>query len=94
MLAALVAAAPRGARADTSPAERAARADASESPLVARLLAETELHREERMKQRLADYDRRNFLDYFGSELGQSGEMRGVKPGTQAAIRKWLKENT
>ena len=46
------------------------------------------------MKQRLADYNRRNFRDFFGSELGQSGDMRGVKPETQAAIKKWLKENT
>ena len=94
MIAALIAAAPRPTRADPSPAERAATATADDSPLVARLLAETELHKEERVKQRLADYNRRNFRDFFGSELGQSGDMRGVKPETQAAIKKWLKENT
>ena len=42
---------------------------------------------------RAASYDKRNFEDYMGFEIGTSGAMRGVKPETRAAIEAWMDRN-
>lgn len=61
-----------------------------ESPFVQELLRRTREKADERYKERLADYNRRNFSDYFSF---QAGNMRDLSPETQESIKKWLKEN-
>lgn len=61
-----------------------------DNPLIAELLKRTEENREQRRVERLADYYRRNFKDYFAF---QAGNMRDLSPETRAKITKWLKEN-
>ena len=78
---------------DPSPATRASVATAADSPLVARLLEATDRNRAANDAARRASYDRRNFEDYMGFEIGTSGAMRGVKPETRAAIEAWLAKN-
>jgi hypothetical protein len=58
------------------------------------MLRRTREKKDERTKQRLRDYNRRNFKDYFTFDAtGSSGKARGIRPETQAAIEKWLSEN-
>ena len=58
------------------------------------MLRRTREKKDERSKQRLRDYNRRNFKDYFTFDAtGSSGKARGIRPETQAAIEKWLSEN-
>ena len=73
----------RDTRAETLPAP----VDPATSPYVQELLRRTEEKREERYKERLADYDRRNFKEYleFANKGGDSEE--------EVAIRQWLKRN-
>ena len=64
------------------------------NPYIRSLLQKTEPLREERTKERLVAFNKKVFSDrYFDSEIGMSGELRGVKPETRAAIAKWMKAN-
>lgn len=49
--------------------------DPSESPLIQELLRRTEEKKSERVKERLDDYNKRNFKDYFDVvDIGYSGK--------------------
>ncbi|GAX73170.1 hypothetical protein CEUSTIGMA_g623.t1 [Chlamydomonas eustigma] len=67
----------------------------SESPFIQELLRRTAEKKEERKKERLDDYYRRNFKDYFEWEAGSAlaGRARGISEGTSSKILKWLDEN-
>lgn len=69
--------------------------DAADSPFIQELLRRTEEKRDERREQRLKDYYRRNFKDYFEFDGGseEAARARGLSGETQAAIRKWLDDN-
>ena len=58
------------------------------------MLRRTREKKDERSKQRLDAYNKRNFKDYFQFDAaGSSGRARGIRPETQAAIEKWLQAN-
>jgi len=59
------------------------------------LLRRTEEKKDERREQRLKDYYKRNFKDYFEFDAGSEGaaRARGLSPETAASIRKWLDDN-
>lgn len=59
------------------------------------LLRRTEEKREERKQQRLNDYYKRNFPEYFKFDGGSeaAATARGLSPETAAAMRKWLEDN-
>ena len=63
------------------------------SPLIQEMLKRTEEKREERKAERLADYYRRNFGDYFSFEAGSNMDRKGLSPETQAKNKRWLEEN-
>lgn len=64
--------------------------DPKDSPYVQELLRRTEEKKEERVKERLADYDKRNFKDYFDVvDKGYNGKGRNE---TDEAIRAKLAE--
>jgi hypothetical protein len=88
----LLAAAPRPAAAAQAPVNR--EVDNASSPFIQELLRRTEEKREERVKERLDDYYRRNFGDYFSFEAGSNMGSKGISPETQAQIKKWLEENS
>lgn len=69
--------------------------DAASSAYIQQLLKNTEEKREERYKQRLRDYDRRNFRDYFGFETSSRdvARRRGISDETYDKIQQWLKDN-
>ncbi|GMH33527.1 hypothetical protein BSKO_01361 [Bryopsis sp. KO-2023] len=62
--------------------------DAETSPYIQELLARTEKNREKRRQERLDDYNKRNFRDYFGVE-----QTARLTPETRAKIQKWLDDN-
>lgn len=64
--------------------------DNDTSPLVQDLLRRTAEKKEDRKKERLADYYRRNFSDYF---TFTEGNMKDLSPETQQEIKEWLKNN-
>lgn len=64
------------------------------SPLIQELLKRTEEKRDERKVERLNDYYRRNYGDYFSFQAGSNMDTQGISSETQASIRRWLKENT
>ena len=64
--------------------------DPAASPFVQELLKKSEAQREQRRKERLADYDRRNFGDYFQAYT----PPRGEPTQNDKAIRAWLEKNT
>ena len=66
--------------------------DTSQSPFVKELLARSEQQREERLKKRLDDYNRRNFSDYLDFAAG-SVRADGQMSDNDKAIREWLKAN-
>mmetsp|Transcript_12569 Transcript_12569/g.37780 ORF Transcript_12569/g.37780 Transcript_12569/m.37780 type:complete len:137 (+) Transcript_12569:558-968(+) len=59
------------------------------------LLKRTDQFRDQRRKERLLAYERRNFQDYFGFESGslEVAKSRGINEETFNAIKKWMKEN-
>lgn len=63
--------------------------DPKDSPLVQELLRRTEEKREERYKERLDDYNRRNFSDYF--DVVDKGYNGKTATENDAAIREQLK---
>eukprot|EP00877_Chromochloris_zofingiensis_P006867 jgi/Chrzof1/2433/Cz11g15120.t1_PSAN2 len=69
--------------------------DSASSPFIQELLKRTQENRDRRYKERLNDYYKRNFKDYFNFEAGTAaaGRARGLTPETQAAIAKWLQDN-
>eukprot|EP00803_Ostreobium_quekettii_P004218 evm.model.scf_2920.4 EVM.evm.TU.scf_2920.4 scf_2920:12751-14770(+) len=69
--------------------------DVEESPLMQELLKRTEENREQRAQQRLEDYNRRNFKDYFmvDADSERTAEARGLSVETQAQIKKWLEDH-
>ena len=67
--------------------------DDSTSPFVQDLLAKTEALKEQRKKERLNDYYRRNYTDYFSFQAGSNMNVQGLSKGTQEDIKKWLQEN-
>ncbi|KAI8468232.1 MAG: hypothetical protein J3K34DRAFT_471044 [Monoraphidium minutum] len=66
-----------------------------ESPFIQELLRRTEEKREERKQERLNDYYKRNFRDYFNFDAGSeaAARARGLSPETAAAVQQWLKDN-
>eukprot|EP00195_Chlamydomonas_chlamydogama_P006646 CAMPEP_0202903854 /NCGR_PEP_ID=MMETSP1392-20130828/26679_1 /ASSEMBLY_ACC=CAM_ASM_000868 /TAXON_ID=225041 /ORGANISM="Chlamydomonas chlamydogama, Strain SAG 11-48b" /LENGTH=132 /DNA_ID=CAMNT_0049591201 /DNA_START=19 /DNA_END=417 /DNA_ORIENTATION=+ len=69
--------------------------DNDTSPFVQELLRRTQEKKEERYQQRLQDYYKRNFKEYFEFEAGsvKTGRARGISANTQQEILKWLEEN-
>ncbi|PNW86429.1 hypothetical protein CHLRE_02g086100v5 [Chlamydomonas reinhardtii] len=69
--------------------------DDATSPFVQELLKRSNENRERYQKERLQDYYRRNFKEYFEFEgsTAKVGKARGLSPETQQAIAKWLEEN-
>eukprot|EP00879_Flechtneria_rotunda_P024957 GHRR01026485.1.p1 GENE.GHRR01026485.1~~GHRR01026485.1.p1 ORF type:complete len:117 (+),score=27.91 GHRR01026485.1:159-509(+) len=69
--------------------------DAAESPYIQELLRRSREKKEQRDKERLQDYYKRNFKDYFEFEGGsiRAGKARGIQPDTQQAILQWLELN-
>ncbi|KAL3150526.1 hypothetical protein ABBQ32_000343 [Trebouxia sp. C0010 RCD-2024] len=69
--------------------------DDDSSALVQGLLAKSKENKERYTKERLQDYYRRNFKDYFTYEkgLGQSSSERGLSDENQQKILKWLNDN-
>ena len=59
------------------------------------MLKRTEEMREQRYKERLDDYYRRNFKEYFDFEGGnaRAGKARGLSDQTQREIQEWLEAN-
>ena len=68
---------------------------AEESAYIQELLRKTEEKREERKTERLNDYYRRNFKDYFAFDAADeaTARARGLSPETAAAVRKWMEDN-
>ncbi|KAK9828736.1 hypothetical protein WJX72_001805 [[Myrmecia] bisecta] len=69
--------------------------DNATSPLIQGLLEKSLANKEKYRAQRLQDYYRRNFKDYFDFEGGsvQAGKARGLSPETTQKIQQWLKDN-
>ncbi|KAG2446691.1 hypothetical protein HYH02_008257 [Chlamydomonas schloesseri] len=69
--------------------------DDATSPFVQELLKRSNENRERYQKERLQDYYRRNFKEYFEFEGANAkvGKARGLSSETQQAIEKWLEEN-
>lgn len=68
--------------------------DDKENPLIQDLLAKTAANRDRRSKERLNDYYKRNFKEYFEFIEGSNMDTLGISPETQKEIRQWLDENT
>jgi hypothetical protein len=70
--------------------------DAATSPYIQGLLAKTAAKKEERTQERLNDYYKRNFKDYFEFEAGsiRTGKARGISEDSQKAILQWLEKNS
>ena len=64
--------------------------DPKDSPYVQELLRRTEEKKEERVKERLADYDKRNFKDYF--DVVDKGFNGRTMTENDEAIRERLKK--
>lgn len=64
--------------------------DPKDSPYVQELLRRTEEKKEERVKERLADYDKRNFKDYF--DVVDKGFNGRTMTENDEAIRDRLKK--
>ncbi|GLC36628.1 hypothetical protein PLESTM_000482700 [Pleodorina starrii] len=69
--------------------------DDATSPFVQKLLKRSEENRERYQKERLQDYYRRNFKEYFEFEASSAkvARARGLSTESQEAIAKWLEEN-
>jgi hypothetical protein len=61
-------------------------------PYIQGMLKRTEELKEKRYKERIANYNKRNFRDYFNFESGAAGQ-RGITDATAARIKKWLADN-
>ena len=70
--------------------------DAATSPFIQELLAKTAAKKDERTQERLNDYYKRNFKDYFEFEAGsiRAGKARGISDESQQAILQWLERNS
>jgi hypothetical protein len=64
------------------------------NPYIEELLRKSESKREERRKERLQDYYRRNFTDYFTFETSPGMSQQGLSPETSNQMKQWLKDNT
>eukprot|EP01026_Neomeris_dumetosa_P052742 TRINITY_DN46851_c0_g4_i2.p3 TRINITY_DN46851_c0_g4~~TRINITY_DN46851_c0_g4_i2.p3 ORF type:complete len:109 (-),score=9.98 TRINITY_DN46851_c0_g4_i2:302-628(-) len=60
------------------------------SPLIQKLLVKSTELKEQRRQERLQQYYKRNFVDYFEFELGTRGLGKGE---TREKIDAWLKTN-
>lgn len=67
--------------------------DNDTSPLVQEMLRKTREKAAERKVERLNDYYRRNYGDYFAFQAGSNMEKQGMSKETADQIRQWLKEN-
>ncbi|KXZ47644.1 hypothetical protein GPECTOR_34g803 [Gonium pectorale] len=69
--------------------------DNDTSPLVQKLLQRTAENKDRYAKERLQDYYKRNFKEYFEFEASNAkvAKARGLSPESAAAIQKWLEEN-
>lgn len=70
-------------------------AEAQPPKLIEDLLARSQLNKAKHDKNRLDSYNRRNFKDYFGVELGdpELAKKRGLSPETIKSIQDWLAKN-
>ncbi len=68
--------------------------DTTSNPYIQELLKISESKREERRKERLQDYYRRNFTDYFNFETSPGMSQQGLSPETSNQMKQWLKDNT
>ena len=59
------------------------------------LLKRTAEKKDERRQERLNDYYKRNFKEYFDFEAGNraAGKARGISEETNEKIMKWLEDN-
>lgn len=64
--------------------------DDATSPLIQDLLKKTVEKKDERYKERLDNYYKRNFNDYFNFEMGNND---GVSAETKAEVKAWLEKN-
>lgn len=67
--------------------------DNASSPFIQEMLRKTEEKREERKAERLKDYYRRNYQDYFQFMDGSNMSNSGIDAETQKQIKAWLEEN-
>ena len=78
-----------GGSAVAAPALTNKEVDNASSPFVQDLLKRTEEKRDERKKERLNDYYRRNYKDYFSFQAGSGG----LSKETRNQIETWLVDN-
>jgi hypothetical protein len=64
--------------------------DDATSPLIQDLLKKTVEKKDERYRERLDNYYKRNFQDYFNFEMGNRD---GVSAETKAEVKAWLEKN-
>jgi hypothetical protein len=67
--------------------------DNASSPFIQELLRRTDEKKDERKAERLKDYYRRNYQDYFQFMDGSNMSNSGIDEETQKQIRAWLEEN-
>ena len=67
--------------------------DNASSPFIQELLRKTDEKRDERKAERLKDYYRRNYQDYFNFMDGSNMNNSGIDAETQKQIKTWLEEN-
>ncbi|KAK3233143.1 hypothetical protein CYMTET_56542 [Cymbomonas tetramitiformis] len=67
--------------------------DDDESPLIQELLARSKANKAKYDKERLDDYNRRNFQDYFEFVAGSQTAAPENRSKEVKAIEKWLAEN-
>ncbi|WIA35480.1 hypothetical protein OEZ86_003911 [Tetradesmus obliquus] len=84
-----------GGAAVVQPAQAAQPQPEPLTPYMQELLRRSEEKREERYKERLAAYYKKNFKEYFDVEAvdDMTARARGIKPETTAAIKRWMEEN-
>jgi len=84
---------PSSSIANSSKHEMNKAVDDASSPLVQELLQRTQDMKEMRRKERLDDYYRRNFSDYFSFQESSNMDSQGLSSETQEEIRNWLQQN-
>ena len=65
--------------------------DETANPFIQDLLRKSEAKKEERKRERLESYYRRNFGDYFDFEMGNPGRL---SPDTRQQIAEWQERNS
>ena len=83
----------RPSPASAAPVVRNKEVDNASSPFIQDLLRKTEEQAEQRKADRLKDYYRRNYQDYFNFMDGSNMNNSGIDKKTQAEIKAWLEEN-